>query len=105
MFRKMIFSLFLLWVLSFIHSLTFAQLGPNDGADLRATDLDRVKVGQPAPDFSLAGMDGIPREEVSCPGLLPWLLVTVLHRTAREAENFIDETAEREGPDPGGQCR
>jgi cytochrome oxidase Cu insertion factor (SCO1/SenC/PrrC family) len=58
MFRKMIFPLFLLWELSFIHSLAFAQLGPKDGADLRATDLDRVKVGQPAPDFSLADMDG-----------------------------------------------
>lgn len=35
-----------------------AQLGPKDGAALSATDLDRVKVGQPAPDFALTGMDG-----------------------------------------------
>ena len=31
----------------------FAQLGPKEGTNLSATDLDRVKVGQPAPDFSL----------------------------------------------------
>ncbi|MBM4297874.1 MAG: redoxin domain-containing protein [Deltaproteobacteria bacterium] len=35
-----------------------AQLGPKDGANLSATDLDRVKVGQPAPDFTLTNMDG-----------------------------------------------
>jgi cytochrome oxidase Cu insertion factor (SCO1/SenC/PrrC family) len=31
----------------------FAQLGPKDGANLAATDLERVRVGQPAPDFTL----------------------------------------------------
>jgi cytochrome oxidase Cu insertion factor (SCO1/SenC/PrrC family) len=36
----------------------FAQLGPKDGADLAPTDLDRVKVGQAAPDFTLENMDG-----------------------------------------------
>jgi cytochrome oxidase Cu insertion factor (SCO1/SenC/PrrC family) len=30
-----------------------AQLGPKDGADLSPTDLNRIKVGQPAPDFAL----------------------------------------------------
>jgi cytochrome oxidase Cu insertion factor (SCO1/SenC/PrrC family) len=30
-----------------------AQLGPKDGPDLAPTDLNRIKVGQPAPDFSL----------------------------------------------------
>lgn len=35
-----------------------AQLGPKDGAGLNPTDLDRVKVGQPAPDFTLEDMDG-----------------------------------------------
>jgi cytochrome oxidase Cu insertion factor (SCO1/SenC/PrrC family) len=35
----------------------FAQLGPKDGTNLAATDLDRVKVGQPAPDFTLENMD------------------------------------------------
>lgn len=35
-----------------------AQLGPKDGADLSATDLERVKVGDTAPDFTLENMDG-----------------------------------------------
>jgi hypothetical protein len=35
-----------------------AQLGPKDGANLAATDLDRVKVGDRAPDFTLENMDG-----------------------------------------------
>ena len=35
----------------------FAQLGPKDGANLSATDLDRIKVGQPAPDFTLEDAD------------------------------------------------
>jgi cytochrome oxidase Cu insertion factor (SCO1/SenC/PrrC family) len=35
-----------------------AQTGPNDGAKQAATDLDRIKVGQPAPDFTLEDSDG-----------------------------------------------
>jgi len=35
-----------------------AQLGPKDGADLGPTDLNRIKVGQPAPDFSLEDAGG-----------------------------------------------
>ena len=35
-----------------------AQLGPKDGADLSPTDLNRIKVGQPAPDFSLEDANG-----------------------------------------------
>jgi cytochrome oxidase Cu insertion factor (SCO1/SenC/PrrC family) len=35
-----------------------AQLGPKDGGDLRATELERVKVGQAAPDFTLEDVDG-----------------------------------------------
>ncbi len=35
-----------------------AQLGPKDGGDLRATEIERVKVGQAAPDFTLADVDG-----------------------------------------------
>ncbi len=31
-----------------------AQLGPKDGADLAPTDLNRIKVGQPAPDRPMA---------------------------------------------------
>jgi AhpC/TSA family len=35
-------------------------LGPKDGASLPPTDLERIKVGQPAPDFTLENMDGNP---------------------------------------------
>jgi cytochrome oxidase Cu insertion factor (SCO1/SenC/PrrC family) len=38
----------------------FAQLGPKDGADLSATEINRVKTGQPAPDFTLEDSDGKP---------------------------------------------
>jgi cytochrome oxidase Cu insertion factor (SCO1/SenC/PrrC family) len=38
----------------------FGQLGPKDGADLAPTQLDRVKIGQPAPDFTLEDSDGNP---------------------------------------------
>jgi cytochrome oxidase Cu insertion factor (SCO1/SenC/PrrC family) len=38
-----------------------AQVGPKDGgADLKPTDLNRVKVGQPAPDFTLEETTGKP---------------------------------------------
>lgn len=51
------------WVLSLaIVTLSatsaLAQLGPKDGNGLRPTELDRVKVGQPAPDFTLEDVDG-----------------------------------------------
>lgn len=35
-----------------------AQLGPKDGTDLAPTDLNRIKVGQSAPDFTLEAADG-----------------------------------------------
>ena len=35
-----------------------AQLGPKDGPDFAPTDLNRIKVGQTAPDFSLENADG-----------------------------------------------
>ena len=37
---------------------TFAQLGPKDVANLAPTDLERVKTGQPAPDFALEDANG-----------------------------------------------
>ena len=46
------------FALSIICAPAFAQLGPKDGANLAPTDLDRVKVGQPAPDFTLENIDG-----------------------------------------------
>jgi cytochrome oxidase Cu insertion factor (SCO1/SenC/PrrC family) len=39
-------------------TLAFAQLGPKDGASLAPTDLERIKVGQPAPDFALEDVNG-----------------------------------------------
>jgi hypothetical protein len=35
-------------------------LGPADGRDLPGVDLERVQVGQPAPDFTLASLAGPP---------------------------------------------
>jgi cytochrome oxidase Cu insertion factor (SCO1/SenC/PrrC family) len=35
-----------------------AQLGPKDGTNLTPRDLERVKVGEPAPDFTLEDMTG-----------------------------------------------
>jgi cytochrome oxidase Cu insertion factor (SCO1/SenC/PrrC family) len=53
---KMIFLLLL--VVSLAHLPAFAQLGPKDGAELSATDLNRIKAGQPAPDFTLEDTEG-----------------------------------------------
>ena len=36
------------------------QYGPKDGQDLPPSDLDRIQVGQTAPDFSLPRADGEP---------------------------------------------
>jgi len=36
----------------------YAQLGPRDAAGLKPTDLERVKAGDKAPDFTLENMDG-----------------------------------------------
>ncbi|MGH7847866.1 MAG: redoxin domain-containing protein [Candidatus Binatia bacterium] len=44
--------------LAFFISFAYAQLGPKDGANLNPTDLERVKVGDTAPDFTLENMDG-----------------------------------------------
>jgi cytochrome oxidase Cu insertion factor (SCO1/SenC/PrrC family) len=37
-----------------------AQLGPKDGADLAPTDFNRIKAGEPAPDFTLEDSSGKP---------------------------------------------
>jgi len=36
------------------------EWGPHDGHDLAATDLDRLQVGDPAPDFTLPAFEGDP---------------------------------------------
>jgi cytochrome oxidase Cu insertion factor (SCO1/SenC/PrrC family) len=45
------------FALSLSYIPAFAQLGPKDGANLSPTDLDRIKIGQPAPDFTLENHD------------------------------------------------
>lgn len=35
-----------------------AELGPNDGAELPPTDLERIKIGEKAPDFTLENVEG-----------------------------------------------
>lgn len=52
--RAALFTLVLLAV----QTSVFAQLGPKDGADLAPTDLNRVRVTQPAPEFTLEDADG-----------------------------------------------
>jgi cytochrome oxidase Cu insertion factor (SCO1/SenC/PrrC family) len=36
----------------------FGQLGPKDGAELKPTEINRVKAGDKAPDFTLEDVDG-----------------------------------------------
>jgi cytochrome oxidase Cu insertion factor (SCO1/SenC/PrrC family) len=44
-------------VVLFFSPSSHAQIGPKDGAELPATDLDRVKIGEKAPDFTLENQD------------------------------------------------
>ncbi len=41
-----------------LFSPAYAQLGPKDATNLAPTDLERVKVGDKAPDFTLEDTDG-----------------------------------------------
>lgn len=51
-----------LWMLCalvlFFSASSHAQLGPRDGSELPATDLDRVKIDEQAPDFTLEDAQG-----------------------------------------------
>jgi peroxiredoxin len=58
MFRNYLAVVIACGFLHFAVSVVNAQLGPKDGADLSPTDLERVKVGDKAPDFTLENMDG-----------------------------------------------
>ena len=53
--RRIVIVAFALFLMS---APAGAQLGPKEGLDLAPTDLNRVKVGQAAPDFSLEAADG-----------------------------------------------
>ena len=53
--KRFILAVFAVLITS---TTVLAQLGPKDGADLSSTDLNRIKVGQPAPDFSLEDVNG-----------------------------------------------
>lgn len=48
----------IVFVVFFSVSPIYAQLGPTDGANLKPTDLERVKLGDKAPDFTLENTDG-----------------------------------------------
>ena len=54
--KPLLFVLTLL--LAFNQAAVSAQTGPKDEIKQPATDLDRVRVGQPAPDFTLEDSDG-----------------------------------------------
>jgi len=56
MIRKIVLALMMVFVLS--GASAFGQLGPKDGGELRPTELDRVKIGEKAPDFTLEDADG-----------------------------------------------
>jgi cytochrome oxidase Cu insertion factor (SCO1/SenC/PrrC family) len=56
MVKRILIWVSLLMVLT--SSAAYAQLGPKDGIELKTMDLERVQVGDAAPDFTLENMDG-----------------------------------------------
>lgn len=50
-------SVIFVWAILSVSS-AYGQLGPKDGADMKPSDLNRVKIGHPAPDFTLEDMNG-----------------------------------------------
>jgi len=51
-------TVLVLWSAEMATAQVGASLGPKDGAGLPPTDLVRVAVGRPAPDFTLESKDG-----------------------------------------------
>jgi len=51
-------ALLLAWSATVTVAQVATGLGPKDGAGLPPTDLGRVAVGSPAPDFTLESKDG-----------------------------------------------
>jgi cytochrome oxidase Cu insertion factor (SCO1/SenC/PrrC family) len=54
--KPIVLTIALMFLLN--HAPLSAQTGSKDEVKQTATDLDRVKVGQPAPDFTLEDSDG-----------------------------------------------
>ena len=48
----------IMFLILVIFSDGYAQLGPKDGAGLNPMDLERVRVGDQAPDFTLEDTNG-----------------------------------------------
>ena len=48
----------IMFLILVIFSDGYAQLGPKDGDGLNPVDLERVRVGDQAPDFTLEDSDG-----------------------------------------------
>jgi cytochrome oxidase Cu insertion factor (SCO1/SenC/PrrC family) len=59
-YRTMLFVVVLAWLSGSAAGGAATPLGPKDGFGLAATDLERVRVGEPAPDFTLQDQDGAP---------------------------------------------
>jgi cytochrome oxidase Cu insertion factor (SCO1/SenC/PrrC family) len=55
--KRLWIPLLTLW-LFFNLTPAFGQLGPKDGAELKPTEINRVKPGDKAPDFTLEDVDG-----------------------------------------------
>jgi cytochrome oxidase Cu insertion factor (SCO1/SenC/PrrC family) len=56
---RLYLAIFLLVLVSGLWSAASGlALGPADGANLSPTDLERIQVGQPAPDFTLEDEKG-----------------------------------------------
>ena len=55
--KRLWIPLLTLWIF-FNLTPAFGQLGPKDGAELKPTEINRVKPGDKAPDFTLEDVDG-----------------------------------------------
>jgi peroxiredoxin len=54
----MLRALFFIVVLLLLSAPVYSQFGPRDGTNLTPIDLQRIKVGDEAPDFTLENIDG-----------------------------------------------
>lgn len=58
LFAVLLFSV--VWAALSLAASAQTKLGPKDGAELPAVDLNRIKPGDAAPDFTLEDQDGKP---------------------------------------------